>query len=94
MHPRAPLFLFVLAAVGLAGCTSGSSPYACTGECAPTVEGASGVPYASYDEARLAFTRSDKEGSFIATGSTISSESTPYSVKSPESSTTNSVTNS
>jgi len=67
MHPRAPLCLFVLAAAGLAGCTSAPSPYAATGECVPTVEGAGGAPYANYDEARMAFTRSDKEGSFIAT---------------------------
>lgn len=53
----------LLAALG--GCAS-KAPHARSGQCVPTVEGAAGTGYGDFASARAAFSRSDKEGSFIA----------------------------
>ena len=67
MRPIAPFAVLaaLLAAGVLSGCSS-TPPYACGGECVPTVEGATGKGYGDYQVARRAFSRSDKDGSFIA----------------------------
>lgn len=67
MRPIAPFAVLaaLLAAAVLSGCSS-TPPYACGGECVPTVEGATGKGYGDYQVARRAFSRSDKDGSFIA----------------------------
>ncbi len=62
----AALPVALLAASVLPGCNSSKPPYLCSGECVPTVEGAPSTGYANYEEGRAAFSRSDKEGSFIA----------------------------